>query len=356
MADHEHRWLAGLADSIWEWLARVRTAGRPGWVRFCPSGACLAPGPKAGLGASCLALKTCAMLGLTPRLPDGELHQWIAHIQGFQTPRGRFAGYFEDPSILRIADRQAGWFRRNVPIRRAETRQACAALLSVHSGPVYPITRLPSTPSQVRRYLRQLDWTRPWGAGSHAGHLLFFYGLGGASGAGGHDPELVEAACSELDRLQDPATGSWHRGQPPIRQIINGAMKVLTGYAFLNRPFRLAERLIDTCLASPSGHDGCDQADAVYVLHQCAGVTNYRRAEIEGSLVGRLRAIRRLQRADGAFSFFPDRAQTHYYGVAVSRGLPESDVHGTTLLVWTLVMIGDLLGFRAQYGWRLPVT
>ena len=42
---------------------------------------------------------------------------------------------------------------------------------------------------------------------------------------------------------------------------------------------------------------------------------------------------------DGGFSYNVGRAQKWYYGVPISKGLKESDIHGTVLLVWALAMI-----------------
>jgi hypothetical protein len=351
------QWLSDLRDSVWEWLAQMRVPDHPGWIRFCQDGALLEPAERVGLGISCLALKICVMLGLIPRLPQAELDGWVEHIRSFQTSSGHFAGFFEDPAVLRIADRRAGWFKRDEATRRAETRQACATLLSVDSSPNYPINRLPKTPGQVCEYIRGFDWSQPWGAGSHAGHLLFFYGLNARLfGQVEMADTLLPIVFAELDRLQDPETGSWYSHRPGPQQMVNGAMKVLTGYAVLDKPFRYPERLIDTCLAAANDEHGCDNADVVYVLHRCAHYTTHRRGEIRDYCMRRLETIERFRRADGAFSFFEGRAQTSYYGAPVSRGLAESDVHGTTLFVWTLTLIGDLLGYNQELGWRLPVT
>jgi hypothetical protein len=353
----DDQWLSDLRNSVWQWLLSLSVPSHPGWIRFCSNGALLEPGEKSGLGISCLALKTCVMLGLASRLPDNDLRDWALHIKSFQTPEGRYVSFFEDPAVLAIADRNTGWFKRDVATRRAETRQACATLLSIGETPAHPISYLPKTPGEVRDYFRVLDWTQPWSAGSHAGHLLFFYGLNAkVFGESQAAEALLPVTFSEIDRLQDPETGSWYSRRPGPEQIVNGAMKILTGYAFLDKPFRYPERLIDTCLAVANDKHGCSNADVIYVLHQCARHTSHRKHEIEGYFQRRIKAIERFRRTDGAFSFFAGGAQTHYYGVPVSRGLPVSDVHGTTLFVWTLVMIGDLLGYNSGLGWQLPVT
>ena len=76
----EDSWLVSLGDCVFDWLDGLKVSGHPGCIRFCQDGALLEPGERSGLGISCLALKTCAMLGLTSRLSQGELEGWIAHI------------------------------------------------------------------------------------------------------------------------------------------------------------------------------------------------------------------------------------------------------------------------------------
>ena len=47
---------------------------------------------------------------------------------------------------------------------------------------------------------------------------------------------------------------------------------------------------------------------------------------------------------DGGYSYFEDKSQTHYYGVKISKGLNDSDLHATLLCTWGNVMILDILG------------
>ena len=168
---------------------------------------------------------------------------------------------------------------------------------------------------------------------------------------------LAPVVLEQLDELQDETTGSWFIGDPPIPQKVNAAMKVLLIYDLIGMPFRWPERLIDFCLAAATEDDACHNVDIIYVLHQCNYWTPHRRADIQAFAERRLKAIRNHVKPDGAFSFFPDRAGTHYYaGLRVSKGLPESDIHGTHLLVWASTLIADLLGFRDELGWKLPIT
>jgi len=348
------KWLENLADEIWEWFLTVRVLGQPGWVRFCREGALFEPGDRAGLGMSCLALKTLYMLNLLDRLSPGELEDWIAYIHSFQTVSGRSAGYFEDQALLRVVDR---WWRRDWATRRAETRQACAALLSVDARPKAPIRSIPRSPRDVRQFIRQLPWETPWVAGSHASHLMFFLHVNATVfGENSTEKILLPVILEKLEALQDPETGSWFTGNPSPEQMINGAMKVITGYSFLSLPFRHADRLIDFALTLANDYDACHHTDLIYVLHQCSRLSGHRLSEVHQVAEQRLADIIRFRRRDGAFSFRPEGSGLVYYGVPMSRGLPVSDIHGTTLFVWALVMIADILGWRAELGWRLPVT
>ena len=107
-------WVRTLSDDVWQWFQAVHDKNHPGRVRWCLEGDLFMPGARAGLGASCLALKTLTMLGLLDRLEPGVLAAWVDHIKAFQTAEGEFRGYFEDPALLRQLDHRIFW----IPQRR----------------------------------------------------------------------------------------------------------------------------------------------------------------------------------------------------------------------------------------------
>ena len=46
---------------------------------------------------------------------------------------------------------------------------------------------------------------------------------------------------------------------------------------------------------------------------------------------------------DGGFSYFLRKSQTNYYGVKITKGTNNPDIHGTLLLTWALSMIVHIL-------------
>ena len=92
------------------------------------------------------------------------------------------------------------------------------------------------------------------------------------------------------------------------------------------------------------------------MLHECTRWTSYRLDDVRGFAESRLDSIRQHRKPEGGFSFLPGGTGKVYYGARVAEGLPESDVHGTHLLVWAATLISSILGFRSELDWRFPVT
>ena len=62
----------------------------------------------------------------------------------------------------------------NSQVRRAETRQALQALDLLGRVRMPPVAETETENDDVEGWLERLDWRRPWAAGSHASHHLFF--------------------------------------------------------------------------------------------------------------------------------------------------------------------------------------
>jgi hypothetical protein len=226
----------------------------------------------------------------------------------------------------------------------AETKQALATLAEVGATARRSFRGFPLTPEGVRDFLETKDWSRPWGAGGQTAGLVVFLKTQAPALLVSRDVDELLGICRDFYAgLVDPESGAYFRGRRPCHgELINGAMKVLMGLEWLEVPPHRADRLIDTCLAHPPSADGCHLVDAIYVLHRSLN-GGEASAKVRAYCAHVVELIRRHANDDGGFSFHCGKAQNNYYGVPISRGLDESDLHGTCLLVWALAMIWKML-------------
>ncbi len=367
-------YLKYLPGSIERFLMALSSSDCVG--RYLPARQGLTPqGRQVALGFSCFAMKLAYMTGSWDRLPDAEKKASVGFIQSFQTDSAPVElkmgfGVFVDPEVDRcLAGKAKFWQRlmsnapkaRPVEYRRlvvmAETKQALATLAELGMGPSRACVHFPQSEPEVEEHLSSLDWSKPWGAGAHFAILCFLL----RNQAPLFLPEekvgaLLSYAQRFIDGKFDVSTGAYYDRQadtPDHGNLINGAMKVLTGLDWLEMPIHSPERLIDTCLGELPKSDGCHLVDAVYVLYRCALQTEHRRLEVEQYLEKVLEMIAsHYVEEDGGFSYHVGRSQTSYYGVPISRGLPCADLHGTLLLCWALAMIDRVSG-KLNLNWNV---
>lgn len=356
-------WLRQLNESVPAFLSSIRLGDEIG--RYLPCKRGVTPvGREMALGWSCFALKLHYMLDLWTALPETERSHWIDYLQSFQKNDGE--GAFVDPPELAYLEvhvpwreKLRGWLRRGQPtnsaraITLAETKQAIATLVEVGAEPRRPFSGFPSTPEAVRQWLDSQDWSRPWGAGGQSAGLIVFIKTQAPKFLPERDvEELLDVCRNFFSELADPATGTYYRGLRPAHgELMNGAMKVLMSLQWLDVQPHFPERLIATCLQKAPSPRGCHLVDAVYVLHQCLNGSDASE-EIRRFCVQVFNEIRQHAHTDGGFSFERGKAQTRYYGVPVSYGLPESDVQGTCLLVWALALIWRIVEPETA-AWKL---
>lgn len=232
---------------------------------------------------------------------------------------------------------------------RAETRQANSALLLHGVLPKNIPENIPTTPDDIRQFLSRLDWSHPWGAGSHFSHLMFFLSL--LRKANRIDEATYQHAQSTayafVATLQHD-DGAWYTGNPLHRQKVNGAMKVISGLIVDDLSFDRPDKLIDLCLAQEARQtdDACDQINQILVLRYSDRLLNhsYRTDDIKMFCLNTLEQWQQYYHpVQGGFSFHKHRANDRYYGAKVSRGLNEPDIHGTVLFVWGMSMMNQIL-------------
>ncbi len=246
----------------------------------------------------------------------------------------------------------------NTNYKRAETRQCYSALMLYDKLPESMRLPVPQNEQQVRDYLASLPWNHPWDAASHFSHLMFFLAL--ALKTGEMQPQafehLTSFAVEWTNRLQHPQDGCWYIDAPSLRQKINGAMKIISGLIAADIVnFDYPEKLIDFCLTGTDAQDACDNFNIIFVLNYAAKLLNknYRQPEIEEFALKRLNIYWKHYYEDKrGFSFYPHRANDIYYGARITKALNEPDIHGTSLLLWGISIIVQLLGIEKEFGFR----
>ena len=360
-----------LKESVASWLEEMARGLPAGRFRFCRRRGFVPTNGPEGQVSTCFAVKSAWHIGAWQDWQGEAQDACTRFIQSFQTPEGNFVDRWllRNLSVaprlaalkhLRLADLlghdSCDSRRRAV---RAETRQSAATLLLVGERPLFPLpTSMWAAESDVRQFVRSLDWTSPWGSGSHTSHLVSFLVMNDRlrGGPSPHSSLLLDATFDEANRFLDERTGTWGQGAISPVQRINGAMKMLTAHSWAKRRIPYPENLIDYALDHASGADGCGVLDRLFVLHRGSlDAPDHRIDGVRQFALSALDEIMDYRQRDGGFSFSPVRAQRAYYGALVSLGERQSDMHGTVMLTWAWAIALDMLGLRQEVGWRISV-
>ena len=349
-------WLFELKTKVPNFLQKLKGKRRPSFYHYSLSGDLFGENIKWGLGNSVFFLKIIYTLDLEKEYRQ-ETEKTIKFIRSFQ----RKDGSFSDPLVnwlsvpLRLTNSIKSWDFGNILNKqtvRAETRQSISALSLFGAKPDYAYRNFPKTNNKIDKYLSELNWEFPWGAGSHFSHLLFFLRYSSLKNKQG----LIEYVIDWINKLQYNKDGFWYKGNPSIQQKINGAMKIITGLKVVDKiNFRYPEKIIDNALLAINDKQACDNFNIVYVLKYCNELTGgyYRFDDIKQFMYNRIDRYRAYYFSKiGGFSFKENRAGQFYYGAPVSRGKNEPDIHGTVLFLWGVSIIAQVLGINEKLKFK----
>jgi len=321
------------------------------------------------LGYSCFALKIYYTLNLWENLDLGQKKEWTDYINSFQQtiqpyPENSFIdenllkGYESLPLEKRIKKfgKQTLNFLNlirydNDDLSRAitaESKQAIASLYQVGSQNQKKYFGELLNENSLENSLLSLNWNRPWSAGAQFANqsLLNVTQL--------NNEKINDTLYSLLGKLVHKENGFYYSGNLPSQtELINGAMKILTGLEWLNMPIHYPEKLIDYCLSSNPNHEGCDLVDVVYVLYRSSLQTDYRKNDILDYFEKLYEIIfKHYYPETGGFSYYLNKSQIYYYGLYTSKGLNCPDIHGTVLLTWALSMMLNI-SEDEKYNWKV---
>ncbi|HLC15973.1 MAG TPA: hypothetical protein VJL89_07075 [Thermodesulfovibrionia bacterium] len=358
-------------DEVPKFLETLAVRKQPGRFYPCAKGMTRL-GRKAGLGFSCFGLKTYYTLGLWEELGEEKKSQWISFINSFQDQGNPLHVVFDenafiDPPVIKGVRKRIPMLKRMKnrlfrpkkltqlqEVLIAETKQAVATLAQVGEEAGYIYSAFPRQTKDVQNHLSTLDWTSPWAAGGQASALVVLLCTQAPRILNPKKiQDLLDVCVRFFDGLADSNTGAYFQGSTPPQhgQLVNGAMKVLSALDWMDTPVHYPDKLIDTCLEQLPDSEGCHLVDAVYVLYRCTQYTDYKRDEIKKYCLEVLDRIRAHYNQDHGFSYYIGKSQPSYASLTISKGLHESDIHGTCLLTWALAMITEILEYQLP-GWH----
>lgn len=317
-------------------------------------------GKKLNLGFSCYALKIKYMIGQLNKPDMDYINSWVKFINSFQKNNTIFPdNSYIDPALiesynklnfnstikeavklslstLKIKQFESKTLKLKKAIN-AETKQAISTLYEVKNPNKKLIQNEYENYDSLYNYLNSLDWQKPWDAGAQFSSLCVYSKTQNFN----FDTWLSEYIAKKVD----VETGSYFSAMPSnSRQVINGAMKVITGLDWIGHEIHYPKKLIDYCLKNRPILEGCDIVDYVYTLYKCSRQTDYKKKEINKILSEILEDIINLYYInEGGFSYFVGKSQSHYYGVKITASRQTPDLHGTLLCVWAINMILDNL-------------
>ena len=317
-------------------------------------------GKKINMGYICYSLKILKMTNGWLTLTQEEKDKWTDALYNYQTSEYKnFGNYYIDPEVYSYFNKKLSTFSIKSQLKKtanyvlkknfeekskhifktlnADNKQTISTLNDLGYQTNNPPKITFESHLNLANYLDSYDWSQPWNAGAQFSSLALYNTVFKL----GFENEL-EIFIQKKINIE---TGSYFDKKPNnSRQIINGAMKVITGLDWMNVPIHNPEKLIDFCLNNKPEFEGCDLVDYVYVLCKTTNQTNYRKKEVSSLLVEVLEYLKLLYHMDHkGFSYFINKSQTHYYGININKGSNVPDLHGTILSVWAIVMILEVL-------------
>ncbi len=330
-------------------------------------------GKNINLGFSCFAIKSLYILDVWNEKDLKNQKKWFKYLKSFQVENNNFpSGSFIDSEYLKSINQFSikKEFKRNVKkvitqnkqgkskqdeineFITAESKQAISTLHQVGSKNDIKYKNQFFENNKVSIYLNSLDWSKPWNAGAQFAALCVF--LETQEKESKNYQVLKEELIKFLNTVHEKESGAYFKnGMPDQTEIVNGAMKVITGLDWLDVPIHEPNKLIDLCLNIKLDGYGCDIVDTIYVLYKCSLNNSYRRKDIELYFRNVDEIISKHYFPDqGGFSYFLNKSQLYYYGLNITKGLNEPDIHGSILLLWALSLMSD---FRKDSGIKLNI-
>jgi len=209
---------------------------------------------------------------------------------------------------------------------------------------------------QITKYVSSLDWSKPWNAGSHVNHLLFFLKMNSTHFSNQEEIDSNKMILFVIDLLkekQNQNDGYWYSGQDvPSYEKINGAMKILNSLMILDvKIIHDVDKIINFALKAKNEVDACYHFNIIYVLYVCSIYSSgYKINKIQDYYGKIVSTYKNYYWSDlGGFSFNINQSSKHLYGKNITKGLRVPDIHGTAMFIWGLSLIDKILNLNLNH-------
>ena len=316
------------------------------------------------LGFSCYALKINYIISSNKLSDSSYIDKWSNYLNSFQSEKNifgansyvdrylveyhnlfKFSTFFKDTlkNTANIFSNQK-YETSSSKLKSyifAETKQAISTLFQVSKISKNVFLSFPKTEKDIFDTLDYFNWSKPWNAGAQFANICMLTNTQLSSEESSKNSKYLQSYIKTKFNSKD---GFYYSGKTSDkRELVNGAMKVITGLDWINYEIHSPEKLINFCLNYKVDHEGCDIVDVVYVLYKCSKQTEYKKKEIIQYFESLEPIIfKHYFEDEGGFSYFVNKSQTHYYGVEVTKGKNLPDIHGTLLLVWAISMMEEI--------------
>lgn len=354
-------WIENLKQKLPDFLNKMYVDN---YIKYSLSGDIYTSSVNWGLGNYVFFTKIIGISDLINNYSENELEFLKNKILSFSNT----TGVISDPIVTDWGkkDKLKNIFNLNnekktkvFDLRRAETRQSYAALNILNKKPLYIYKNIPYNSNSLHKFLNSFNWSKPWHAGSHVSHLLFFLKQNSNffNYKNSKSKNLIAETIKFINNIQSKNDGCWYIGNNvSLTEKINGAMKILTGlHAAEIFEFNNPEKLIDTALTAINNGQACDNFNVVYVLYSASLLTDYRKNDIKIFLENRLNIYKEYYHEDiGGFSFYKNKTNEYYYGKRITKGLNEPDIHGTAMFIWGLAFIDKIIDLGLNF--KIPLN
>lgn len=316
------------------------------------------------LGFSCYALKINYIISSNKLSDSSYIDKWSYYLNSFQSEKNIFGAnsyvdkylveyhnLFKFSTLFKDTLKNTANIFSNQKYETsssklksyifAETKQAISTLFQVSKISKNVFLSFPKTEKVIFDKLDYFNWSKPWNAGAQFANICMLTKTQLSSEDSSKNSKYLQSYIKTKFNSKD---GFYYSGKTSDkRELVNGAMKVITGLDWINYEIHSPEKLINFCLNYKVDQEGCDIVDVVYVLYKCSKQTEYKKKEIIQYFESLEPIIfKHYFEDEGGFSYFVNKSQTHYYGVEVTKGKNLPDIHGTLLLVWAISMMEEI--------------